>query len=118
MKTAQISLLDKCELRYLTSAVETTIIVKKLEFDCLSTRKIMATVFLKDDTNQIKDTLFEDMFGQQYVGVRLSPYLTSKDKKNALPLHKIDQAFSEKLLHSITSIQLKIKKLREQYYAK
>lgn len=118
MKTAQISLLDKCELRYLTSAVETTIIVKKLEFDCLSTRKIMATVFLKDDTELIKDTLFEDMFGQQYVGVRLAPYPTPQDKKNALPLHKIDQAFSEKLLHSITSIQLKIQKLKEQYYAK
>lgn len=118
MRTVQMSLLDKCELRYLQNAKELIILVRKLEHDHLSAHKYFGTVLLESSDMQIKDTVFEDIFEQQYVGVRLVQNPSPNDRKTALPIHKTKMSFSGMLSLSINPIKQKIKKMKEHYYAK
>lgn len=118
MRTSQISLLDKAIMKSLVGDREAPIIIQQLQSTGLSSKKIKALVYLVSGETEVRDKIFEDIYGQQYVGIKFVQDDLISQRKKYLPVHHTDQKLSDILKSETQPIQTKIAEIRRNYYAK
>ena len=116
MKTNQMSLFDVQVLNRLSQDQEVLILVQPLKNECLSSEKFRALIMKHDQRRTVRNYVFEDCFGQQYVGCRSLPQDVPKSTNSYLRLFDTHQTLSKTLKLKIAPIKQVMQQRKDEYY--
>ncbi|MCP1275110.1 hypothetical protein [Leuconostoc citreum] len=116
MKPNQMSLFDVQVLNRLSQDQEVLILVQPLKNECLSSEKFRALIMKHDQRRTVRNYVFEDCFGQKYVGCRSLPHDVLKPTNSYLRVFDTQQTLSTTLKLKIAPIKEVMQQRKDDYY--
>lgn len=117
MKEKQLSLLSRVELAEISREKPCVILVRACYTNRVSIEKIFALVNLSEAQTKVKGRLFEDRFGELYVGCALIQNSKNTVLNDAIPLYRTEKTLASKLEKDVNKIKLLLQQKRRYYYA-